>query len=153
MSVRVKRAGRRGHVGASRPGPARSDPLDDVIVDAIEVQAGPEFASRRLTFEREVASARPASPPDDVLRLCHIAKSFGALVGLHDINLHLREGEMLGLVGDNPSGKSTLLKIVAGFHRPDAGQLVVRGTSVDLKGVGHARSLGIDCVYQDLALT
>ncbi len=99
-----------------------------------------------------MASARSPSAPDDVLRLRHISKSFGALVALRDINVHLRQGEALGLVGDNASGKSTLLKIVAGFHRPDAGQLVVRGTPVDLKGVDHARSLGIDCVYQDLAL-
>ncbi|MBV9338015.1 MAG: sugar ABC transporter ATP-binding protein [Solirubrobacterales bacterium] len=152
----MKRPGGHGHAGASEPASARSaplgDPLGDVIVDAIQVQAGQRFASRRASFEREVAGARPRSAPDDVLRLCHVAKSFGALVALRDINLHLRAGEALGLIGENASGKSTLLKIVAGFHSPDAGQLVVRGTPVDLKGVGHARSLGIDCVYQDLAL-
>ena len=152
MSLRVKRPGGHGDAGASEPASARSAPLGDVIVDAIEVQAGQRFASRRVSFEREVAGARPRSAPDDVLRLCHVAKSFGALVALRDINLHLRAGEALGLIGENASGKSTLLKIVAGFHSPDAGQLVVRGTPVDLKGVGHARSLGIDCVYQDLAL-
>lgn len=130
----------------------RTDPLDDVIVHAIRVQAGLEVDSPRLSFAREVASERSPSAPDDVLRLRHVSKSFGPLVALRDINVHLRHGEALGLVGDNASGKSTLLKIVAGFHRPDAGQLVVRGTPVDLKGVDHARSLGIDCVYQDLAL-
>jgi simple sugar transport system ATP-binding protein len=150
MSLRVQRVPGRAHAGAS--GSARSDPLDDVIVDAIQVQPGPGFDARRLTLEREVASARPSSAPDDVLRVLHVAKSFGALVALRDINLHLRRGEALGLVGDNASGKSTLLKVVAGFHRPDAGQLVVRGTPVDLKGVDQARSLGIDCVFQDLAL-
>ena len=123
-----------------------------MIVHAIRVQAGPGVDSPRLSFEREVASARPPWAPDDVLRLRHVSKRFGPLEALRDINLHLRRGEALGVVGDNASGKSTLLKIVAGFHRPDAGQLVVRGTPVDLKGVDHARSLGIDCVYQDLAL-
>jgi simple sugar transport system ATP-binding protein len=142
----------KAHAGASESRSARSRPLDDVIVEAIRVHAGPEHDSRRLTVEREVASARPASAPDDVLRILHVAKSFGALVALRDINVHLRQGEALGLVGDNASGKSTLLKIVAGFHRPDAGQLVVHGTPVDLKGIHHARALGIDCVYQDLAL-
>jgi ABC-type glutathione transport system ATPase component len=148
-SLRVQRAGGCGHAGASEPRSARRDPLDDVIVEAIRVQAGPELDSRRLRFEREVTSARPASAPDDVLRLRHVSKSFGALVALRDINVHLRQGEALGLVGDNASGKSTLLKIISSFHKPDAGQLVVRGTPVDLKGVNHARSLGIDCVYQD----
>jgi simple sugar transport system ATP-binding protein len=150
MSLRAQRAV--GHARAGASGSARSDPLDDVIVDSIEVQSGLGFGARRLSFGREVASARPSSAPDDVLRVLHVAKSFGALVALRDINLHLRQGEALGLVGDNASGKSTLLKIIAGFHRPDGGQLVVRGTPVDLKGVDQARSLGIDCVFQDLAL-
>ena len=152
MSLREQRAAGCGHAAASEPGSVRRDPLDDVIVEAIQVQTGRELDFPRVWSEREVASARPASAPDDVLRLRHVSKSFGALMALRDINVHLRQGEALGLVGDNASGKSTLLKILAGFHRPDAGQLVVRGTPVDLKGVNHARSLGIDCVYQDLAL-
>jgi ABC-type sugar transport system ATPase subunit len=89
---------------------------------------------------------------DDVLRMEHIAKRFGPVTALRDINLHLRKGEVLGLLGDNGAGKSTLMKIISGFQKPDEGRLLVNGEEVDLHSVDHARSLGIDCVYQDLAL-
>ena len=59
---------------------------------------------------------------------------------------------MLGLIGDNGAGKSTLVKILTGFHKPDAGRIFVHGEEVQLKSVTHARSLGIDTVFQDLAL-
>ena len=59
---------------------------------------------------------------------------------------------MLGLIGDNGAGKSTLIKIICGFHQPDAGRIFVGGEEVVLKSVDHARTLGIDTVYQDLAL-
>ncbi|MCY1138057.1 ATP-binding cassette domain-containing protein [Actinoplanes sp. Pm04-4] len=81
-----------------------------------------------------------------------IAKRFGALTALSDINLHVDPGEVLGLIGDNGAGKSTLIKILCGYHQPDAGQIVVAGQEVTLRSVDHARSLGIDTVYQDLAL-
>src|SRR4030095_9576465 len=68
------------------------------------------------------------------------------------INLRLRKGEVLGLLGDNGAGKSTLIKIISGFQKPDEGRLGVKGEETGLKSVDHARSLGIDCVYQDLAL-
>ena len=59
---------------------------------------------------------------------------------------------MLGLIGDNGAGKSTLLKIFCGFQQPSTGRILVNGEEVTLKSVDHARSLGIDAVYQDLAL-
>jgi simple sugar transport system ATP-binding protein len=89
---------------------------------------------------------------EDVLRVEHVSKRFGPVTALHDINLHLRKGEVLGLLGDNGAGKSTLMKIISGFQRPDDGRVVVKGEEVELRSVDHARSLGIDCVYQDLAL-
>jgi ABC-type sugar transport system ATPase subunit len=82
----------------------------------------------------------------------HVAKRFGALTALRDVNLRLEEGEVLGLIGDNGAGKSTLIKIICGFHRPDAGRIVVNDQEVVLRSVDHARSLGIDTVYQGLAL-
>jgi simple sugar transport system ATP-binding protein len=88
----------------------------------------------------------------DVLRVEQVAKRFGPVTALRDINLRLRKGEVLGLLGDNGAGKSTLIKILSGFHKPDEGRIIVRGEEVELKSVDHARSLGIDCVYQDLAL-
>ncbi|HEY7143209.1 MAG TPA: ATP-binding cassette domain-containing protein [Streptosporangiaceae bacterium] len=102
------------------------------------------------------AAGRPAEDGQravpDVLRAEHISKRFGALTALSDVNLRLGRGEVLGLIGDNGAGKSTLLKILCGFHRPDSGAIVLDGEEVALKSVDHARSVGIDAVYQDLAL-
>jgi simple sugar transport system ATP-binding protein len=89
---------------------------------------------------------------DDVLRVKHIAKRFGPVVALRDINLHVRKGEVLGLLGDNGAGKSTLMKIICGFQRPDEGQMFLRGEPYEPHSVDQARKLGIDAVYQDLAL-
>jgi len=88
----------------------------------------------------------------EVLRMEHIAKRFGALTALRDVNLSLNKGEVLGLIGDNGAGKSTLIKIICGYHRPDAGRIFVNGAEISLRSVDHARSVGIDTVYQDLAL-
>ena len=82
----------------------------------------------------------------------NLAKSFGAVTALADVSLRLEQGECLGLIGDNGAGKSTLIKILSGFHRPDRGQIFVNGEEASLRSVDHARSLGIDTVYQDLAL-
>jgi ABC-type sugar transport system ATPase subunit len=94
-----------------------------------------------------------AVPPEqEVLRVENISKRFGPVTALRDVSLHLRKGEVLGLLGDNGAGKSTLMKIISGFHKPDGGRLIVKGEETELRSVVHARSLGIDCVYQDLAL-
>jgi simple sugar transport system ATP-binding protein len=94
----------------------------------------------------------PEQAADDVLRVEHIAKRFGPVVALRDINLHVRKGEVLGLLGDNGAGKSTLMKILCGFQRPDEGSMFLRGEPYEPHSVDHARKLGIDAVYQDLAL-
>ena len=88
----------------------------------------------------------------DVLRVEHISKNYGAVTALTDINLRLGKSEVLGLIGDNGAGKSTLLKILCGFQQPSSGRILLEGQEVRLKSVDHARSLGIDAVYQDLAL-
>ena len=100
----------------------------------------------------EPPAVEPTGAPDDVLRVEHLAKSFGAITALRDVSLHLRKGEVLGLIGDNGAGKSTLVKILSGYHQPDAGTISLFGNQVHLKSVIHARSLGVDTVYQDLAL-
>jgi len=92
------------------------------------------------------------SAATSAVRVENVAKSFGAVTALVDVSMHLDEGECLGLIGDNGAGKSTLIKILSGFQRPDDGRIFVNGEEVGLRSVDHARSLGIDTVYQDLAL-
>jgi ABC-type sugar transport system ATPase subunit len=107
------------------------------------------LAEQPLPAEKIVA---PASAPDDVLRVEHISKSFGPTTALRDVSLHLRKGEILGLLGDNGSGKSTLIKIICGFQKQDRGQMFLHGEPYEPKSVDEARAKGIDAVYQDLAL-
>jgi simple sugar transport system ATP-binding protein len=94
----------------------------------------------------------PATADDDVLRVEHIAKRFGPTVALRDINVHLRKGEVLGLLGDNGAGKSTLIKILSGFQRADSGTMWVKGDAYAPRSVDESRRRGIDTVFQDLAL-
>jgi len=89
---------------------------------------------------------------EEVLRAEHISKSFGRVAALRDASIRLSKGEVMGLLGDNGAGKSTLLKILTGFLRPDNGKIYFQGKEIELKSVSHARSLGIEPVYQDLAL-
>ena len=93
-----------------------------------------------------------AATQPDAIRVEHVSKSFGVVTALIDVSLHLAKGEVLGLVGDNGAGKSTLIKILTGFMRPDSGTIFINGEEVVIRSVDHARSLGIDTVYQDLAL-
>jgi ABC-type sugar transport system ATPase subunit len=88
----------------------------------------------------------------EVLRGENIVKRFGAVTALNGVSLHLKKGEMLGILGDNGAGKSTMIKILTGYQAPTSGTLAINGQEVVLKSVDHARALGIECVYQDLAL-
>jgi ABC-type sugar transport system ATPase subunit len=74
------------------------------------------------------------------------------VTALIDVNMRLARGEVLGLIGDNGAGKSTLLKILCGFQPATSGKIFLEGKETVFKSVDHARSLGIDAVYQDLAL-
>lgn len=98
------------------------------------------------------ATEGATSTVEEVLRAENIAKSFGPITALRDVNLRLNKGEVLGLLGDNGSGKSTLIKTLCGFHKPDSGRMLLRGEPYEPKSVDDARSRGIDTVYQDLAL-
>jgi simple sugar transport system ATP-binding protein len=104
------------------------------------------------TQDQAQAPGSPEPAAGEALRAEHISKRFGAVTALSDVNIRLARGEVLGLIGDNGAGKSTLLKIFCGFQQPDSGRILVNGEEVTLKSVAHARSLGIDVVYQDLAL-
>ena len=87
-----------------------------------------------------------------ILEAEHLSKRFGAVTALTDVSLRLHRGEVLGLVGDNGAGKSTLIKILCGFHKPDSGTYSFDGKPINLSSPIEARALGIQTVYQDLAL-
>ncbi|MEX3957948.1 monosaccharide ABC transporter ATP-binding protein (CUT2 family) [Trinickia symbiotica] len=89
---------------------------------------------------------------EEALRVENIVKRFGAVTALDGVSITLRRGEILGILGDNGAGKSTLMKILTGFHQQTSGKLFVNGAETMLRSVDHARALGIECVYQDLAL-
>jgi simple sugar transport system ATP-binding protein len=81
-----------------------------------------------------------------------VSKAFGAVRALAHVSLSLGRGEVLGIVGDNAAGKSTLMKILAGAHQPDSGAIAVEGRPVAFHGPQDARAAGIEMIYQDFAL-
>ncbi len=96
-----------------------------------------------------VARAGAEAPAIEARR---ISKNFGHVTALRDVDLILWPGEVLGVVGDNGAGKSTLMKILAGLYPASDGQLLIGGQEVQLGSPRDARQLGIEMVYQDLAL-
>jgi D-xylose transport system ATP-binding protein len=87
-----------------------------------------------------------------LLELRGVSKSFGSVQALTDVDFEVRHGEVMALVGDNGAGKSTLIKCVAGIHPMDDGQVFFEGQPVSIHGPKDAAKLGIEVVYQDLAL-
>jgi D-xylose transport system ATP-binding protein len=87
-----------------------------------------------------------------VLELRDVSKSFGAVQALDSVDFEVRAGEVMALVGDNGAGKSTLIKSVAGIHPFDSGEVLFDGKPVQIHGPKDASRLGIEIVYQDLAL-
>jgi D-xylose transport system ATP-binding protein len=86
------------------------------------------------------------------LELRGISKSFGSVQALSDVDFEVRDGEVMALVGDNGAGKSTLIKCVAGIHQYDDGEVLFDGEPVHISGPKEAARLGLEVVYQDLAL-
>src|ERR1700757_4348225 len=87
-----------------------------------------------------------------ILELRGISKAFGSVQALDDVDFEARAGEVMALVGDNGAGKSTLIKCVAGIYPIDAGKILFDGKPVTIHGPKDAARLGIEVVYQDLAL-
>ena len=97
----------------------------------------------------------PTVRPDDgtpTLELRGVNKSFGAIQVLHDVNLKAYSGQVTALVGDNGAGKSTLIKAIAGIHAVDSGEFLFDGRPVSVSNPRDSAALGIEVVYQDLAL-
>jgi D-xylose transport system ATP-binding protein len=87
-----------------------------------------------------------------ILELRGISKSFGAVQALYEVDFHVSAGEVMALVGDNGAGKSTLIKCIAGIYSIDSGEVLFEGEPVSIHGPKDAARLGIEVVYQDLAL-
>jgi simple sugar transport system ATP-binding protein len=102
------------------------------------------------------AAPAPATPDSGsqqpILEARGISKYFGAVTALRGVDFKLYRGEVLGVVGDNGAGKSTLMKILSGLYVPSEGQLLFEGRPIRFHSPREARDLGIEMVYQDLAL-
>jgi D-xylose transport system ATP-binding protein len=92
------------------------------------------------------------SNKDPILELRGVSKSFGAVQALYQVDFHVARGEVMALVGDNGAGKSTLIKCIAGIHPSDEGEILFEGEPVTIHGPKDAARLGVEVVYQDLAL-
>ncbi|MGQ9834309.1 MAG: ATP-binding cassette domain-containing protein, partial [Candidatus Villigracilaceae bacterium] len=97
-------------------------------------------------MEQQNVQARP------VLQAVNLTKRFGGLVAVNNISLDIYPGEVVALAGDNGAGKSTLIKMISGVYRPDAGHIYLEGKEITMAPPLEARSLGIETIYQDLAL-
>ena len=87
-----------------------------------------------------------------LLELNGIEKRFGSVEALRGVTLSVEAGSVVGLVGDNGAGKSTLMKTITGIYQPDGGAIRFDGQEVTFDTPGHIRSIGIEMIYQDLAL-
>ena len=93
-----------------------------------------------------------SSPKNIVLEAKNISKYFGTITALENVNLTVREGECLGVVGDNGAGKSTFMKVLSGLYKPSSGSLFFDGNKEILNSPKDSQNLGLEMVYQDLAL-
>jgi D-xylose transport system ATP-binding protein len=99
-----------------------------------------------------VTTEAAPTTPVPTLEVRGMSKSFGSVQALSDVDFEVRDGEVMALVGDNGAGKSTLIKCIAGIHPADSGEVLFEGEPVHIHGPKEAASLGIEVVYQDLAL-
>jgi len=87
-----------------------------------------------------------------LLEVKNLTKRFGGLVAVNDVSMGVNAGEVVGILGDNGAGKSTLIKMISGVYRPDEGKVYFQGKEVHIENPMDALSLGIETIYQDLAL-
>lgn len=97
-------------------------------------------------------AAMAQAPVRNVIEMRDISKAFGAVQALKDVNFHLAPGEVLGLVGDNSAGKSTLMKVLTGAYHRDSGDVLVDGQPTNFRSPQQSRDMGIEMIYQDFAL-
>lgn len=110
----------------------------------------------RLALEARTAASGEDPTTDcsaPYLEAKDISKRFGGLLALSDVNLEIRAGEVLALLGDNGAGKSTFIKILAGAHPPTAGEILIEGNPATFNSPRDAASAGIATIFQELALS
>ncbi|HUB45730.1 MAG TPA: ATP-binding cassette domain-containing protein, partial [Acetobacteraceae bacterium] len=117
-----------------------------------------------VVFDETPAAAGGSAATAPLLDARHLQKRFGGLIAVKNISLQIRPGEILGLIGPNGSGKSTVMKLIMGIERPDAGQVLLEGTDVAgwpthriaRQGVGivfqHSRPLNRQTVLENIKL-
>lgn len=89
---------------------------------------------------------------EPILTINNVSKRFGGTLASNNLSMQIREGEVLALAGDNGAGKSTLIKMISGVHPPDSGEIIFRGETITNRTPQEIRDLGIETIYQDLAL-
>ena len=89
---------------------------------------------------------------ENIIELNKVTKKFGGITALNKASLHVKKGEVVGLIGDNGAGKSTLIKTLVGVYSPDEGDIIIRGKEVNSWNALKAREAGIETVFQDRAL-
>lgn len=89
---------------------------------------------------------------ENILRVENLTKRFGGLTAVDKASMEVNAGECIGLLGDNGAGKSTLIKMISGVYAPDEGDIYFKGNKVTFSGPREARDVGIETIYQDLAL-
>lgn len=94
----------------------------------------------------------PTPRGEPILRAVNLVKRFGGLTAVNDVSLDIYAGEVVALAGDNGAGKSTLIKMISGVYRPDGGHIYLEGKEITMASPLEARGLGIETIYQDLAL-
>ena len=94
----------------------------------------------------------PVATPSEIVRLDHVVKRFGGITAVNDVSFAVATGEIHAVVGENGAGKSTIMKMLAGVHLPDAGTLLLRGDPVVISDPLDARRRGISIVFQELNL-
>jgi D-xylose transport system ATP-binding protein len=105
-----------------------------------------------MTMTTPQPASQPAPPRVPLVELRNIRVAFGGVHAVEDVTVDLHAGEVVGLVGGNGAGKSTLIRTLSGAHPADSGEILINGQPVDIKNPRDAKTLGIETIYQTLAL-
>ena len=97
-------------------------------------------------------TAAPAATGTPLVEMQDICISFGGIRAVDNVSIDLQPGEVVALLGHNGAGKSTLIKVLSGAYRPDAGEIRINGSKVDIANPRDAKRVGIETIYQTLAL-